>query len=56
MMIVSLWCIQSNPLDRPSISKVVEMLEGSFELLQAPPRRFEPSPARPFQRTPTSSI
>ncbi|KAJ0500147.1 putative glycerophosphodiester phosphodiesterase, protein kinase RLK-Pelle-LRK10L-2 family [Helianthus annuus] len=56
MMIVSLWCIQSNPSDRPSISKVVEMLEGSFELLQVPPRRFEPSPARPFQRTPTSSI
>ncbi|KAM0062914.1 putative glycerophosphodiester phosphodiesterase, protein kinase RLK-Pelle-LRK10L-2 family [Helianthus debilis subsp. tardiflorus] len=56
MMIVSLWCIQSNPSDRPSISKVVEMLEGSFELLQVPPRHFKPSPARPFQRTPTSCI
>ncbi|PWA45350.1 concanavalin A-like lectin/glucanase domain-containing protein [Artemisia annua] len=30
MVTVSLWCIQSNPSDRPSISKVVEMLEGSF--------------------------
>ncbi|XAR52430.1 Glycerophosphodiester phosphodiesterase [Bertholletia excelsa] len=28
MIIVGLWCIQTNPLCRPSISKVVEMLEG----------------------------
>ncbi|KAI3761027.1 hypothetical protein L1987_51432 [Smallanthus sonchifolius] len=54
MMMVSLWCIQPNPLDRPSISKVVEMLEGSFESLQVPPRHFESSPARPFQSTLTS--
>ncbi|PWA86578.1 protein kinase superfamily protein [Artemisia annua] len=40
MMIVSLWCIQSNPLDRPSITKVIEMLEGSFESLEVPPKRF----------------
>ncbi|KAF5780325.1 putative glycerophosphodiester phosphodiesterase, protein kinase RLK-Pelle-LRK10L-2 family [Helianthus annuus] len=56
MMIVSLWCIQSNPSDRPSISKVVEMLEGSFEILHVPPRRFESSPARPFQVTSSSSM
>ncbi|KAD2805715.1 hypothetical protein E3N88_39092 [Mikania micrantha] len=49
MIMVSLWCIQSNPSDRPSISKVVEMLEGSIESLQVPPRRFESSPVRPFQ-------
>ncbi|KAL8257218.1 hypothetical protein R6Q59_029259 [Mikania micrantha] len=49
MMMVSLWCIQFNPSDRPSISKVVEMLEGSIESLQVPPRRFESSSARPFQ-------
>ncbi|KAJ0873548.1 putative glycerophosphodiester phosphodiesterase, protein kinase RLK-Pelle-LRK10L-2 family [Helianthus annuus] len=53
MMMVSLWCIQSNPSDRPSISKVVEMLEGSIESLQVPPRRFESSPSRPFQGTPS---
>ncbi|KAI3761028.1 hypothetical protein L1987_51433 [Smallanthus sonchifolius] len=56
MMTVSLWCIQSNPSDRPSISKVVEMLEGSFELLQVPPRCFETYPAKPFQGTPLSSM
>ncbi|KAF5780322.1 putative glycerophosphodiester phosphodiesterase, protein kinase RLK-Pelle-LRK10L-2 family [Helianthus annuus] len=55
MMMVSLWCIQTDPSDRPSISKVVEMLEGSFESLQVPPRRFESSPPRPFQDTSLSS-
>ncbi|KAF8006634.1 hypothetical protein BT93_K0823 [Corymbia citriodora subsp. variegata] len=38
MIIVSLWCIQTNPSDRPPIVKVIEMLEGSFELLQMPPK------------------
>ncbi|XP_076960677.1 LEAF RUST 10 DISEASE-RESISTANCE LOCUS RECEPTOR-LIKE PROTEIN KINASE-like 2.4 [Bidens hawaiensis] len=49
MMIVSLWCIQSDPSDRPSIDKVVEMLEGSFESLQVPTRRFESSSTRLFR-------
>ncbi|MED6138505.1 hypothetical protein PIB30_074805, partial [Stylosanthes scabra] len=31
MTSVSLWCIQPNPADRPSISKVIEMLEGPLE-------------------------
>ncbi|KAJ9562085.1 hypothetical protein OSB04_007245 [Centaurea solstitialis] len=51
MVTVSLWCIQSGPSDRPSISKVVEMLEGSLESLQVPPRRFWSSPTRPAQDT-----
>ncbi|KAF8026820.1 hypothetical protein BT93_F3337 [Corymbia citriodora subsp. variegata] len=38
MIIVSLWCIQTNPSDRPPIVKVIEMLEGSFESLQMPPK------------------
>ncbi|KAJ9562082.1 hypothetical protein OSB04_007242 [Centaurea solstitialis] len=54
MVIVSLWCIQSDPLDRPSISKVVEMLEGNFQSLQVPPRRFWSSPTRLAQGTPSS--
>ncbi|KAK8518267.1 hypothetical protein V6N13_027740 [Hibiscus sabdariffa] len=37
MIIVGLWCIQTNPKDRPSISKVKEMLE-SKEALQIPPK------------------
>ncbi|KAK3426335.1 hypothetical protein EUGRSUZ_F02806 [Eucalyptus grandis] len=36
MIIVSLWCIQTYPSDRPRIVKVIEMLEGSFESLQMP--------------------
>ncbi|XP_058091451.1 LEAF RUST 10 DISEASE-RESISTANCE LOCUS RECEPTOR-LIKE PROTEIN KINASE-like 2.5 isoform X2 [Magnolia sinica] len=40
MVLVGLWCIQTNPTDRPSMSKVVEMLEGSLDGLQMPPRPF----------------
>ncbi|KAJ4709900.1 Receptor-like protein kinase [Melia azedarach] len=44
MIIVSLWCIQTIPSNRPTISRVVEMLEGSLESLQIPPRPFLSSP------------
>ncbi|KAL3735275.1 hypothetical protein ACJRO7_024412 [Eucalyptus globulus] len=47
MIIVSLWCIQTSPSDRPPIVKVIEMLEGSFESLQIPPKPISYSPARP---------
>lgn len=41
MMIVALWCIQMLPEKRPSMSKVVEMLQGyADELLQIPPNPF----------------
>ncbi|KAH9795083.1 hypothetical protein WN944_011645 [Citrus x changshan-huyou] len=40
MILVSLWCIQTNPSDRPSMNRVVEMLEGSLDSLQIPPRPF----------------
>ncbi|KAI3500138.1 hypothetical protein L1887_35955 [Cichorium endivia] len=56
MVMVSLWCIQSDPLERPSISKVVEMLEGSFQSLQIPPRHFWSSPTRSAQSTSSSAI
>ncbi|KAI8018483.1 LEAF RUST 10 DISEASE-RESISTANCE LOCUS RECEPTOR-LIKE PROTEIN KINASE-like 2.5 [Camellia lanceoleosa] len=46
MIIVGLWCIQTNPSDRPSMSKVVEMLEGNIQCLQVPPKPFLFSPAR----------
>ncbi|KAK9700216.1 hypothetical protein RND81_08G223900 [Saponaria officinalis] len=32
MIVVSLWCIQTNPTSRPAMGKVVEMLEGTLEL------------------------
>jgi len=40
MIIVSLWCIQSDPSSRPSMSRVVNMLEGSLESLQLPPKPY----------------
>ena len=46
MIIVSLWCIQTNPSSRPAISKVIEMLEGSLDSLQVPPKPFLYSPPR----------
>ncbi|KAL3714520.1 hypothetical protein ACJRO7_006439 [Eucalyptus globulus] len=38
MIIVALWCIQLNPSDRPSMHKVLEMLEGEAGGLQVPPK------------------
>ncbi|KAL3735616.1 hypothetical protein ACJRO7_024700 [Eucalyptus globulus] len=46
MVIVSLWCIQTSPSNRPPIVKVIEMLEGSFESLQMPPKPILYSPSR----------
>ncbi|KAL1553114.1 LEAF RUST 10 DISEASE-RESISTANCE LOCUS RECEPTOR-LIKE PROTEIN KINASE-like 2.5 [Salvia divinorum] len=34
--IVALWCIQMSPDDRPSMSQVLQMLEGDVERLQIP--------------------
>ena len=36
MIIVARWCIQLKPNDRPSMNKVVEMLEGDIESLEIP--------------------
>ncbi|XP_047968640.1 probable receptor-like protein kinase At5g20050 isoform X2 [Salvia hispanica] len=36
MTIVALWCIQMSPDNRPSMNKVLEMLEGDVEQLQIP--------------------
>ncbi|XP_062110071.1 receptor-like kinase TMK4 isoform X2 [Humulus lupulus] len=40
MIIVSLWCVQADPANRPTMSKVIEMLEGSVDSLQVPPSPF----------------
>jgi serine/threonine protein kinase len=40
MIIVALWCIQMKPSDRPSMNKVVQMLEGEVEYLQMPSKPF----------------
>jgi serine/threonine protein kinase len=46
MIIVSLWCIQTDPSNRPPMSRVVNMLEGSLESLKVPPKPFLSSPSR----------
>ncbi|CAL4956144.1 unnamed protein product [Urochloa decumbens] len=40
LAIVALWCIQWNPRNRPSMTKVVNMLTGRLENLQMPPKPF----------------
>ncbi|VAH55213.1 unnamed protein product [Triticum turgidum subsp. durum] len=37
---VGLWCIQMRPQDRPTMSEVIEMLEGRVDGLQMPLRPF----------------
>ncbi|XVF71609.1 hypothetical protein PTKIN_Ptkin12aG0052500 [Pterospermum kingtungense] len=56
MIMVSLWCIQSNPSDRPSITKAIEMLQGSIESLSIPPTPFLFSPARSPESLGTSLL
>lgn len=48
MIMVGLWCIQMDPRDRPSMARVVEMLNGSIEAIQMPPKPLfsSSSPAR----------
>ncbi|XP_058722466.1 LEAF RUST 10 DISEASE-RESISTANCE LOCUS RECEPTOR-LIKE PROTEIN KINASE-like 2.4 isoform X2 [Vicia villosa] len=46
MTIVGLWCIQTLPNDRPTMSKVVEMLEVSMNSLKVPPKPLLSSPTR----------
>ncbi|KEH40310.1 stress-induced receptor-like kinase [Medicago truncatula] len=41
MFIIAIWCIQLNPIDRPSMYRVIEMLEGDIEDIKIPPK---PSP------------
>lgn len=46
MTMVGLWCIQTIPAHRPTMGRVIEMLEGSMESLQLPPKPFMSSPPR----------
>ncbi|XVF79219.1 hypothetical protein PTKIN_Ptkin14bG0203100 [Pterospermum kingtungense] len=40
MVVVAFWCIQMMPADRPSMSKVLKMLESDVEVLEMPPKPF----------------
>ena len=46
MIIASLWCIQTDPSNRPTMSRVIEMLEGSLDSLKVPPKPFLSSPSQ----------
>ena len=56
MIIVSLWCIQTNPSSRPAMSKVIELLQGSPDSLQVPPKPFSYSPPRSPPANPSSTF
>uniref|UniRef100_A0A0E0FFZ1 Protein kinase domain-containing protein n=1 Tax=Oryza nivara TaxID=4536 RepID=A0A0E0FFZ1_ORYNI len=50
MALIGLWCIQTVPANRPSMGKVLEMLERSVHELAMPPRPYHSnssSPSRP---------
>ncbi|PKU81801.1 putative receptor-like protein kinase [Dendrobium catenatum] len=47
LAIIALWCIQWNPSERPSMSKVVQMLTSNFQSLEMPPTPFVPSSDQP---------
>ncbi|XAR51640.1 Non-specific serine/threonine protein kinase [Bertholletia excelsa] len=51
MIIVGLWCIQTSPLHRPSMSRVIDMLEGKLLPLQVPPKPLLFSPPRSTQHS-----
>jgi hypothetical protein len=40
MMIVALWCIQTKPVERPPMDKVLEMLEEEDEDLKMPNKPY----------------
>lgn len=53
LAIVGLWCIQWNPVDRPSMKIVVQMLEGKGDRLGTPPN---PLSSTAPKRTNTSML
>ncbi|KAL8532035.1 hypothetical protein ACS0TY_008586 [Phlomoides rotata] len=50
MFLVGFWCIQTTPSNRPSMSKVIEMLEGSIESVQIPPKPVLFTPPLPQEQ------
>lgn len=56
MILVGLWCIQTDPANRPSIDRILDMLQGSHEILQIPPKPFPSSPNRKLHSATTPSM
>ena len=46
LAIVGLWCTQTFPNDRPTMSSVIDMLGGNMDSLQIPPKPLLSSPTR----------
>ncbi|XVF18380.1 hypothetical protein REPUB_Repub11eG0016400 [Reevesia pubescens] len=44
MIIAAFWCIQMMPANRPSMSKVLKMLETDVDNLELPPKPFHQLP------------
>ncbi|EOA35776.1 hypothetical protein CARUB_v10021008mg, partial [Capsella rubella] len=55
MILVALWCIQSSPSNRPSMNRVVEMMEGSLDAIEVPPKPVLHLPGVPLQDSSTLS-
>ncbi|KAK3440518.1 hypothetical protein EUGRSUZ_B00801 [Eucalyptus grandis] len=55
MIVIGLWCIQIDPRARPSMTRVVEMLKGSVETLQIPPKPSLSSLSRSPEACPCES-
>ncbi|EOA33620.1 hypothetical protein CARUB_v10019772mg [Capsella rubella] len=55
MTLVGLWCIQPSPTDRPPMNRVVEMMEGSLDALEVPPRPVFQIPTVSLQESSTFS-
>ncbi|KAL2321176.1 hypothetical protein Fmac_030145 [Flemingia macrophylla] len=55
MTVVGLWCVQTFPKDRPTISRVIDMLEGSMNSLEMPPKPLLSSPTRSVPEYSTTS-
>lgn len=56
MIITGLWCIQTYPIQRPSMNEVLFMLEGSLDTLKIPPKPFIYTPSRAPLNVYTSPI
>ncbi|TKY44730.1 Receptor protein kinase [Spatholobus suberectus] len=54
MTVVGLWCVQTIPQDRPSMSRVIDMLEGSMNFLEMPPKPVLSSPTRSISESSTT--
>uniref|UniRef100_A0A0R0IG06 Protein kinase domain-containing protein n=1 Tax=Glycine max TaxID=3847 RepID=A0A0R0IG06_SOYBN len=53
MTVVGLWCVQTFPKDRPTMTRVVDMLEGKMNSLEIPPKPVLSSPTRSVSESPT---